>query len=114
MTPSGGRRTIVAGAVCESCGAADPVLAEHEPGRVDAAAAALGATTRDAGSGDGQGTAAAEQLILQLRAVLTRIDSGELDASTVLRARIEGAVVALDVVLGADPAAVLDRLIDTS
>lgn len=45
-----------------------------------------------------------------LRAVLAEIDAGRMDASTVLRARIEGAVVALDVVLGADVATVLDRL----
>ncbi len=45
-----------------------------------------------------------------LCAVLAEIDAGRMDASTVLRARIEGAVVALDVVLGADVATVLDRL----
>lgn len=45
-----------------------------------------------------------------LCAVLGEIDAGRMDASTVFRARIEGAVVALDVVLGADAATVLDRL----
>jgi len=48
-----------------------------------------------------------------LRAVLVEIDAGRMDASTVLRARIEGAVVALDVLLGADVTTVLDRLAET-
>lgn len=48
-----------------------------------------------------------------LRAVLAEIDAGRMDASTVFRARIEGAVVALDVVLGVDVTAVLDRLAGT-
>lgn len=49
-----------------------------------------------------------------LRAVLAEIDAGRMDASVVFRARIEGAVVALDVVLGADVATVLDRLVKNS
>jgi hypothetical protein len=36
-----------------------------------------------------------------------------MNASTVFRARIEGAVVALDVVLGTDAATVLERLAET-
>jgi hypothetical protein len=52
----------------------------------------------------------AEQLRAMLRGVLDEIDAGRMDASAVFRARIEGAVVALDVVLGADAATVLDRL----
>lgn len=48
-----------------------------------------------------------------LRGVLGEIDAGRMDASTVFRARIEGAVVALEVVLGADVATVLDRLART-
>jgi hypothetical protein len=55
----------------------------------------------------------AEQLAAVLRGVLGEIDAGRLDASVVFRARIEGAVVALDVVLGADAATVLDRLAGT-
>jgi hypothetical protein len=55
----------------------------------------------------------AEQLAAVLRGVLDEIDAGRLDASAVFRARIEGAVVALDVVLGADTATVLDRLTGT-
>jgi hypothetical protein len=39
----------------------------------------------------------AEQLVAVLRGVLGEIDAGRLDASAVFRARIEGAVVALDV-----------------
>jgi hypothetical protein len=57
--------------------------------------------------------AAAEQLAALLRRVLDEIDTGQMDASAVFRARIEGAVVALDVVLGADAATVLDRLAAT-
>jgi hypothetical protein len=52
----------------------------------------------------------AEQLAAMLRGVLGEIDAGRMDASAVFRARIEGAVVALDVVLGADAATVLERL----
>jgi hypothetical protein len=55
----------------------------------------------------------AEQLAAMLRGVLGEIDAGRLNASAVFRARIEGAVVALDVVLGADAATVLDRLAGT-
>jgi hypothetical protein len=55
----------------------------------------------------------AEQLAAMLRGVLGEIDAGRLSASAVFRARIEGAVVALDVVLGADAATVLDRLAGT-
>jgi len=36
----------------------------------------------------------------QLRAVLGAIDAGELDASSAARSRLEGAVAALDAVLG--------------
>lgn len=56
---------------------------------------------------------AAEQLAAMLRGVLGEIDAGRMDASTVFRARIEGAVVALDVLLGADVTTVLDRLAGT-
>jgi hypothetical protein len=56
---------------------------------------------------------AAEQLAVMLRGVLGEIDAGRLNASAVFRARIEGAVVALDVVLGADATTVLDRLAGT-
>jgi hypothetical protein len=55
----------------------------------------------------------AEQLAAMLRGVLGEIESGRMDASTVFRARIEGAVVALDVVLGTDAATVLERLAET-
>jgi hypothetical protein len=54
-----------------------------------------------------------EQLAVVLRGVLDEIDAGRLDASAVFRARIEGAVVVLDVVLGADAVTVLDRLAGT-
>jgi hypothetical protein len=56
---------------------------------------------------------AAEQLAAMLRGVLGKINAGRLNASAVFRARIEGAVVALEVVLGADAATVLDRLAGT-
>jgi hypothetical protein len=48
-----------------------------------------------------------------LRSVLGEIDASRLDASAVFRARIEGAVVALGVVLSADSAKVLDQLTGT-
>lgn len=47
-----------------------------------------------------------------LRAMLAEVDAGRLEASDRMRARIEGAVVALDVVLGADAATVLERVAD--
>jgi hypothetical protein len=50
----------------------------------------------------------------QLRAMLSRIDSGHLDASATLRARIEGALVALEIVLGADADTALERLNSSS
>lgn len=53
-------------------------------------------------------------LVETLRGLLATIDAGGMDASAVLRARIEGAVVALDVVLGEDAATILDRLADPS
>jgi hypothetical protein len=70
------------------------------------------------GGAAGYGACVGEQISIRdvvstcdsLRAVLAEIDAGRMDASVVLRARIEGAVVALDVVLGADVATVLDRL----
>jgi len=46
----------------------------------------------------------------QLRAVLAEIEAGGLDASPALRARIEGAAVAFDVVTGADADTVFERL----
>ncbi len=53
---------------------------------------------------------AAEELSRLLVGLLDAIHSGELAASTATRYRIEGAVVALDVLGGADTASVLARL----
>ena len=44
-----------------------------------------------------------------LEAVLASIDAGELTASASTRLRLEGAIVALEAVLG-DPSTLLDRL----
>lgn len=50
-----------------------------------------------------------------LRALLTAVhDDAEMTASASTRARIEGALVALDVVLGADSTTALARLTDPS
>ncbi len=53
---------------------------------------------------------AAEELSRLLVGLLDAINSGELVASTATRYRIEGAVVALEVLSGADTASVLARL----
>ncbi|MDN5854539.1 MAG: hypothetical protein L0K86_17155 [Actinomycetia bacterium] len=45
-----------------------------------------------------------------LAALLAEIDAGRLDATATGRARIEGAIVALDVLSGAEPADIVDRL----
>lgn len=55
-------------------------------------------------------TDAAEELSRLLMELLDSIHSGELAASAATRYRIEGAVVALDVIGGADAASVLARL----
>lgn len=55
-------------------------------------------------------TEAAEELSRLLSGLLDAIHSGSLAASTATRYRIEGAVVALDVIGGADAASVLARL----
>jgi hypothetical protein len=52
----------------------------------------------------------AEELSRLLNGLLDAIQSGEVAASTATRYRIEGAVVALDVLGGADPAALVVRL----
>lgn len=52
----------------------------------------------------------ADELSVLLAGVLAAIDAGELAASAAARYRIEGAVVALDILGGADPAEVLARL----
>lgn len=46
----------------------------------------------------------------QLSALLSEIEAGRLDASPTLRARVEGAVIALDAVVDGRADAVLDRL----
>lgn len=53
-------------------------------------------------------------LAAQLRVVLGEIDAGRMVATMSTRARIEGAIVALDVVAGADPATIVNRLTDPS
>lgn len=52
-------------------------------------------------------------LVGSLRWTLAEVDAGRMEASDRMRARIEGAVVALEVVLGADAATVLERLADS-
>lgn len=55
-------------------------------------------------------TETAEDLSRLLVGLLDAIESGEIAASTATRYRIEGAVVALDVLGGGDAASVLARL----
>lgn len=57
-------------------------------------------------------TVTARDLADRLAALLAAIDSGELTASAATRYRLEGAVVALDVLNGEAPADILDRLGD--
>lgn len=54
----------------------------------------------------------ARALAARLAALLASIDSGEMTASAATRYRIEGAIVALDVLNGTDTADILDRLGD--
>lgn len=51
-----------------------------------------------------------DELTALLVELLRAIDSGEMSASAATRYRIEGAVVALDVLAGADSVSVLARL----
>ncbi len=52
------------------------------------------------------------EVAARLRAVLAAVRAGELDASGAYRARLEGAVLALDLVDGNDLGTVLARLQD--
>jgi len=49
-----------------------------------------------------------------LRALLARIDAGDLDSSAATRYRLEGAVVALDVVTGKASSEILGNLLGPS
>lgn len=53
-------------------------------------------------------------LAVQLSAVLAELDAGRMDGTPAIRARIQGAVVALGVVLGEDPTVIVDRLTATA
>jgi hypothetical protein len=52
------------------------------------------------------------ELAAGLRAVLTAVESGAMVASATLRARLEGAVVALDLVAGGSVKGILKGLMD--
>lgn len=51
-------------------------------------------------------------MVEPLRGVLARVEAGELDASAVFRARLEGAVVALDAIAGGTVEEMVARLSD--
>ena len=60
------------------------------------------------------GPAAVSVLADHLRGLLAEVDAGHLAATPAERARIEGAIVALDAVLGRDPTAIIARLRPTT
>ena len=51
-----------------------------------------------------------EALAADLKSMLARIEAGELEATTTMRHRIEGALIVLEVVQGHAPSLLLDRL----
>ncbi len=55
-------------------------------------------------------TADPAEVAASLRTILAAIESGELTASTTYRARLEGAVVALDLMAGGEVGEIVDRL----
>lgn len=55
--------------------------------------------------------ASTHALLESLRAMLASIDAGALDSSTTMRCRLQGAITALEVVLG-ERASLLDGLTD--
>ncbi|MBV9353226.1 MAG: hypothetical protein JOZ23_17125 [Mycobacterium sp.] len=55
----------------------------------------------------------ADETAKRLRALFDAIDRGELGASATMRARIEGALLALDAIASPDPVAALDAMRDS-